>query len=137
MRVLVLGPEAIVALSDPSHAHHRQVLAFYEANRPARRGNKDRRTVVPVSVRIAVGWDRTTSVAGPIDRLNLRDVALDRAGADRAAALRRAVGATPIDAALGAAISAFPDDDVTVLTGEPDAVAALTAGAPVNIQPLV
>ena len=137
MRVLVLGPEAIVALSDPGHPHHRQTLAFYEANRPSQRGNKDRRTVVPVSVRVAVGWDRTTSVAGPIDRLNLRDVVLDRAGADTAADLRRQTGASPIDAAFGAALVGFPGDDVTVLTGDPDGVAVLTAGARVNIQPLV
>jgi hypothetical protein len=136
VRVLVLGPEAIVALSDPGHPHHREVLAFYEANRPARRGNKDRRTVVPVSVRVAVGWDRTTSVAGPIDRLNLRDVVLDRAGADRAADVRRRSGASPIDAALGAALTGFPDDDVTVLTGDPEGVALLVGDAPVNIQAL-
>lgn len=136
MRVLVLGPEAIVALSDPGHPHHRQTLAFYEANRPARRGNKDRRTVVPVSVRVEVGWDRTTSVAGPIDRLNLRDVVLDRASADRAAALRRQAGASAIEAALGAALASFPDDDVTVLTGDPEGVARLTDGATVNIQAL-
>lgn len=136
MRVLVLGPEAIVALSDPSHPHHRRTLAFYEANRPARRGNKDRRTVVPVSVRVEVGWDRTTPVAGPIDRLNLRDVVLDRAGADRAAALRRRAGASAIDAALGAALTGFPGDDVTVITGDPGRVAGLIGAAEINVQAL-
>lgn len=136
MRVLVLGPEAVVALTDPANPNHRQALAFYEANRPVRRGDKDRRTVVAASVRVDVGWDRTTSVAGPIDRLALRDVALDRDGADRAAAIRRRSGASATDAAFGAAILGFPDDDVTVLTGDPEGVVVLTAGAPVNIQAL-
>ncbi|HEX8770078.1 MAG TPA: hypothetical protein VF711_04845, partial [Acidimicrobiales bacterium] len=101
MRILILDNEAVGALRDPHHRHHRQAMAFLEAHRPVRRADKGRRTVVPTAVRVEAGWDRTAPASAFINRLNIIDVSLDKTAADYAAILLTHQNVSIADAHVG------------------------------------
>jgi hypothetical protein len=136
MRTLILHNEAVAALRDPRHQHHRQALAYLEANRAARRADKDRRTVVPTAVRVEAGWDRTDPATAPINRLNVADASLDPAATNTAAALAVAHSVSVADAHIGAVIAACAGDHVSVLTSDPDDMRLVAGAHPVNVLTL-
>lgn len=120
VRHLVVDSEAVSALlstrsSDPKRAE--LVLAIAASNG---------RRVAPTAVRVEAGWRRSDPRAAAANRLVTDDDTLDRAGADRAVALRRAVAAASIvDATVIVAAERLPAGDVVeVLTSDlPDLTA--------------
>lgn len=135
MRTLLLDNEAVAALRDPHHPHHRAAMAAYEANRPARRRDPARRTMVPTAVRVEAGWDRTHPRAAAINRLQIHDVPLDPAAANEAARISAAHRVSVADAHLGAAI-AITSGPVTVLTSDPGDLATVAGDRQVTIVTL-
>jgi len=106
-RTVVLDYEAVQALADPAHHKHRRVLAVVEAvaARNLHRAGAVR-LVVPTCVRVEAGWNRRDSGAAVVNRLRIDDVALDTLAADNAAGIRSSLGASVIDAHLGAVLAA-------------------------------
>ena len=115
---VVLDNEPVQALLDPHHAKHRRALALVEATvaRNLRRAGSQR-LVVPTSVRVEAGWRRRSPRAAAINRLRVTDAVLDRDAADRAAAIRQALGVSVADAHVGAAVSAVAGT-VAVVTSD-------------------
>jgi predicted nucleic acid-binding protein len=105
-RTVILDDEAIQALVDVTHRKHRRTLASIEvvASRNLRKAGSVL-LVVPTAVRVEAGWDRRSS--GPtisLNRLRTDDAPLDRAAADRAAAIRNTLALSVADAHVGAVI---------------------------------
>ncbi|MBK5223221.1 MAG: hypothetical protein JJE52_10160 [Acidimicrobiia bacterium] len=129
MTTVILDNEAVAALRDVHHPHHKRVLAFVEANRPTNRRETGRRTVVPAAVRVEANWDRTSPAAATINRLRIEDVPLDQIGANLAAALHDECDVSVADAHVGATIQRQARaDDVVVITSDPGDV-RLVAGS--------
>lgn len=124
----VLDNEAVQALLDPRHAKHRVALSFVE------RTIAQTRLVVPTSVRVEAGWDRTVPRAAVTNRLEAEDHALDATTANTAARLRSALGVSVADAHLGAVVS-VSDGPVAVITSDTADVATMATftGTPVTI----
>lgn len=136
-RVVVLDNEPISALLRPRSNKHRQVLRFVEAAHPGgwRRGPAVR-VVVPTTVRVEAGWDRTTPASASANRLGIADHVLDGPAADRAASLRAQHGVSPADAHVGAAVHDHAGGNVVVLTSDPDDIAKVTTGTGARVVPL-
>jgi hypothetical protein len=83
--------------------------------------------VVPTTVRIEAGWDRTSRVWTFLNRLRIADIPLDRVQASTAAAIRSETGVSVTDAHLGAVVRSAPAGEVTVVTSDPAGM-RLTAG---------
>ena len=93
-RRLVLDAQGVTVLADPHHARHPEVRALLQAARDKRRkrATKDGYpTLVPTSVRIEAGWDRSAQTWSAMNALSVEDVVLNGVIANRAAALRSAV----------------------------------------------
>lgn len=132
---VVLDNEAVQALANPRHRKHQKALGFVQgiSRRNVRRKTQVR-VVVPTSVRVEAGWDRTHSRAAAINRLHIVDAPLDGAAADRAARIRAALGVSVADAHLGAVLEATPGPHA-VLTSDVDDVRRMSEhlGTPVRI----
>jgi hypothetical protein len=125
---VVLDNEAVQALTDPSHAKHRRVLAHLQAVVDRRRKGRLVTVAVPTAVRVEAGWDRRAPRSAPVNRFPVVDRALDGGQADVAARIHADVRVGVADAHLGAAIRALPPDaHVVVLTSDPGDVGAATA----------
>lgn len=134
MRVLILDNEAVSALRDAHHPHHKRVLGLVEANRPVRRADKDRRTVVPTAVRVEASWDRAEPSAAPVNRLRIQDVELDERAANVAARLHRDHPVSVADAHVGAAIHRAPSTaDICVITSDPTDMSSVAESRKVTI----
>jgi predicted nucleic acid-binding protein len=125
---VILDNEALAAVRDVHHPHHKRVLAFVEANRSVNRKEKARRTVVPTAVRVEANWDRTSPAAATINRFRIEDVALDGAVANLAATIHNDHHVSVADAHIGATIQRQPAaEEIVVITSDPDDV-GLVAG---------
>lgn len=134
MSAVVLDNEAAQALAASSHPKHQRTLSFLEsqATRARRRKGRSSRWV-PTTVRAEAGWDRTDPAAATINRMNIRDHPLDE---DRANAAARSVllhGVSPADAHVGAVVDSIRDEDVVVLTSDPDDIAQVCPPGRVRI----
>lgn len=128
MTTVILDNEAVAALCDAQHPHHRRVLAYVEANRPINRGDRARRTVVPTAVRVEANWNRTTPAAATINRFRIEDITLDGTAANIAAAIHDEHHVSVADAHIGATIRRQPAaEEVVVITSDPGDV-GLVAG---------
>ena len=99
VRHLVLDSEAASVLLSTGNNKKRAAVAKAIAAATGK-------VVVPTTVRVEVGWDRTASNAADANRLvpSDADFPLDAAGADRAAQLRAAVPrVSVVDATVAAA----------------------------------
>lgn len=126
-RVVILDAEMVHALASVRSKKHRQAVALTHADNALRA----RRTVlvVPSTVRVEAGWDRTEQRWAALNRLRVLDHHLDRPSTDVAARLRTEHRVSPADAHIGAVVDARgPDDDVVVVTSDPDDIAKVTAG---------
>lgn len=137
MKLIVLDSEAVDALSSTTSAKHRRALAYIEADR----GNRRRRPaggslVVPSTVRIEAGWDRTRPAAAVINRLGITDHHLTEVSTNVAAGLRRDLSVSPADAHIGAVVAGCRDADVIVITSDPDDIQKVAGTAPVRICPI-
>lgn len=84
------------------------------------------RLLVPTAVRVETGWDRRDPGSAAINHVRADDIPLDRATADRAAALRRALTISVADAHLGVAVEQATRP-VAVLTSNVGDVRRITA----------
>jgi predicted nucleic acid-binding protein len=119
-RALVLDNEPVQALLGPQHPKHRAAMAYLEV--PALRNRRKAGSlsvVVPTTVRVEAGWDRSASRSATANRLPIADDALGTGSADRAAHLRDTLGISPADAHIGAVIQAA-QGDISILTSDVD-----------------
>lgn len=133
MRAVVLDNEAVQALRDDRHPKHRQVLAHLAGIVERRRRGRQVSAIVPTSVRVEAGWDRTQPAAAAINRLRVVDHVLDAATGNVAAAIvDELAGVSVADAHLGAAIRSLPHDEVVVLTSDPGDITRVAGDRPVR-----
>lgn len=133
MRAVVVDNEAVQALRDDSHPKHRQVLAHLAGIVERRRRGRDVSAVVPTSVRVEAGWDRTQPAAAAINRMRVVDHVLDTATANVAAAIADGLADVSVaDAHVGAAIQSLPHDEVVVLTSDPGDITRVAGDRPVR-----
>jgi hypothetical protein len=110
-RAVILDNEPVSALINPSHPKHRRALAIVEAL-TARRPTQ--LPVVPTSVRVEAGWDRTAPRSAIINRLRFTDHSLDPNSANHAASIRVALGISTVDAHLASTLRAIDRPAVLV-----------------------
>ncbi len=132
MRAVVLDNEAVQALRDEHHPKHRQVLAHLAGIVGRRRRGREVSAVVPTSVRVEAGWDRTQPTAAAINRLRVVDHALDPATANVAAAIAGELAVSVADAHVGATVRSLSHDEVVVLTSDPDDITRVAGDRPVR-----
>jgi len=91
--------------------------------------------VVPTSVRVEAGWDRTDASWAFANGLKILDADLNVELANSASAIRRRVGlqVSVVDAHVGAVIQSAVADRVTVITSDPTDIAAVAEGTSVVI----
>jgi len=108
-RTVVLDNEAVQVLLDLHHPKHRRLNAIMEAVVHKRKRHPDAvQVVVPTSVRVEAGWNRTDRRAAGIDRLSIRDHDLGAGAANLAATIRSTLGVSVADAHLGVALQQTP-----------------------------
>lgn len=124
----VFDNEAVQALLDPHHRKHRLALFLAEGvmAQNASASFPPTRLVVPTSVRVEAGWDRTAPRAAVINRLEAEDRSLDAHTANTAARLRSALSVSVADAHLGAVVSGA-EGPVAVITSDTADVAKMAA----------
>ena len=133
MRAVVFDNEAVQALRDDRHPKHRQVLAHLAGIVGRRRRGREVAAVVPTSVRVEAGWDRTQPAAAALNRLRVLDHVLDTTTANVAAAIADGLaGVSVADAHVGAAIRSLPHDEVVALTSDPDDITRVAGDRPVR-----
>ncbi len=71
-QLVILDNEAVLALADPGHRKHRQVVSQAQVVADRKRRAAAIQVVVPTAVRVEAGWDRTSPGVGvsesPSDR---------------------------------------------------------------------
>jgi hypothetical protein len=119
---VVLDNEAVQGLLDPHHPKHRRVVALLtEVNRRNVRRAGRVTVIVPTTVRVEAGWDRTDPAGANANRLaRPRDHILDTVAADRAALLRAAADVSVVDACVAQAAEAAPRPAVIVTSDAQD-----------------
>jgi len=132
VRAVVLDNEAVQALRDEHHPKHRQVLAHLAGIVGRRQRGREVSAVVPTSVRVEAGWDRTQPEAAAINRLRVVDHPLDAAPANVAAAIADELAVSVADAHVGAVLRSLPHDEVVVLTSDPDDITRVAGDRPVR-----
>jgi hypothetical protein len=126
-QLVLLDNEAVQALEQATHPKHRWVVAQAQLVAQRKRQAASIEVVVPTSVRVEAGWDRTASAWAFPNRLRIADMPLDSVHANTAAAIRNQTGVSVADAHLGAVIQSAPADRITVVTSDPDDI-RLVAG---------
>jgi hypothetical protein len=135
VRTIVLDNEAVQALADSTHVKHRTVVAHLAGAVARRRRGTFVDTVVPTTVRVEAGWDRSAPGAAAINRFRLRDHVLDATAANLAASIQGRCGLGPADAHIGAAVRSVSSGDVAVLTSDPsDTAVVCTPSTPQIIR---
>ncbi len=132
-QLVVLDSEAVHALHDPAHRKHRQVVSHVQvvASRKSRAAAIE--TVVPTTVRVEAGWDRTSPEWSFPNRLRIADVPLDTAHGNRAAAVRVHTGVSVADAHLGIVMRLASAAQVTIITSDPRDMRQVAGDADVTI----
>lgn len=132
-QLVLLDNEAIQALASPAHRKHRQALAYVQVIAGRKRRAADIQTVVPTTVRVEAGWDRTSPVWAFLNRLRIIDSPLDPSAASTAAAIRAWSGVSVTDAHIGAVISSAQGAQITVVTSDPADMRRIAQDKPVTI----
>ena len=120
-RTVVLDNEAIQALMDTTHHKHRRVISAVElvAERINRQAGSVR-VVVPTTVRVESAWDRRAPSAAALNRMRIRDAALDGRAADRAALVRSALGVSVADAHIAAVLGSTEGPHAVITSDRKD-----------------
>ncbi len=118
-RLVVLDCEAVQALRDPGHPKHRRVVSQAQLVASRKRRAVAIQVVVPTTVRVEAGWDRTSPAWVFSNRLRIADSALDTASANTAAGIRDRTGVSVADSHIGAVIQSAPQGQITVVTSDP------------------
>ena len=127
MRTIVFDNEAVQALTDSTHAQHRTVVAHLAGAVSRRQRGTVVNAVVPTTVRVEAGWNRTTPGAAAINRFRVHDHALDTPVANLAASIQERSGLGPTDSHIGAMVRSVSSGDVVVLTSDPTDIALVCA----------
>jgi predicted nucleic acid-binding protein len=125
--LVLLDNEAVQALAEPTHPKHRRVLSHAQVVAHRTRRQAPIRVAVPTSVRVEAGWDRTAPASALLNQLRVADIALDTASANIAAAIVARTGVSVADAHLGAVMRAAADDQLTVITSDPNDMRSVAA----------
>lgn len=133
IRLVLLDNEAIQALASPHHAKHQKVLAHMEAVERRKRRAGAISLMVPVSVRVEAGWDRTSARWAFLNRLRITDVPLDAAQANAAAGIREQAKVSVADAHIGATVRLASSAEITVLTSDPADIRRVAGDRPVTV----
>ena len=107
------------------------MTAALEAVAIRRRRGLGARVVVPTSVRVEARWNRSDPRAAAINRLPIHDTPLTTEVANLAAFISAATQVSVADAHI-AAIARSADDEVVVITSDPDDITR--AAAPANVR---
>ena len=132
-RLLVLDNEAVQALASPNHPKNRRVLGYVELVERRKRRAIAISILAPTAVRVAAGWDRSSSQWAFINRLRIVDVVLDAACANKAAAILEQARVSVADAHIGATVQSAPDTNITVITSDPQDIRRIAEGRPVTV----
>lgn len=132
-RLVVLDNEAVQALASPHHPKHPRVLGHIEAVERRKRRAEAISLVVPTAVRVEAGWDRTSAQWAFLNRLRIKDIPLDVAHANTAAAIHEQARVSVADAHIGATVRSTPDADITVITSDPTDIREVAGDCPVVI----
>jgi len=143
LRTVVLDNEAVQSLARVTHHKHRVVLAHLEGVVSRRRRGSVVQAVVPTTVRVEAGWDRTQPEAATLNRFRITDQPLDAQTANTAAALiakqvakqvvAKQVAPSVADAHLGATVQHLVTDEIVVITSDPHDMTAVCSPTPVTI----
>lgn len=135
---MVLDNEAVQALADPRHRKHRQVISHLQVVADRKRGAAKISVVVPTSVRVEAGWDRTAPGWALANQVGITDVPLDAAHANVAAAIRfgTRAGVSVVDAHVGAVVQLSAAQRVTVISSDPTGMKAVAGETAVVIVAL-
>lgn len=131
---IILDSEAVQALADPHHRKHERVARIIQAGDARSRGRLAD-VIVPTSVRVESGWNRTDPAAAFANRLRASDHVLDRRTADVAASIRRHLGVSVADAHIGAVIRERRGP-TRVITSDPGDIRLVAGDAPVIVIPI-
>ncbi len=131
MRTIIFDNEAVQALVEPLHPKHGVVIAHLAAGVLRRRKGSTVEAVVPTTVRVEAGWDRSDPSASGVNRLRVLDAPLDQLTADLAAAIARETRLGVTDAHVGAVARSRPGD-VVILTSDPRDVVMASTPKPVT-----
>jgi hypothetical protein len=137
--VIVLDCEAAQAIADAAHPKHSDALAYAEVVEQRKRKHRPCLIVIPTCVRAEACLDHQDRESTLFNRIGVVDVPLDKATASTAAGIRRALGTqvSVTDAHIGATVlRKFRDDDLAILTSDPDDMALVTQPADVTILKL-
>jgi len=134
VRTVLLDNEAVQSLASITHHKHRGVLAHLEGVVSRRKRGRIVETVVPTSVRVEAGWDRTQPEAAALNRFRITDQRLDAQTANIAANLiARRVATSVADAHIGATVQRLNTGDIVVITSDPQDITAVCSPTAVTI----
>ena len=134
--LMILDNQAVRALHEPTHRQHRQVLSHLQVVASRKQRAAAIQVVVPTSVQVEAGWDRTAPGWVLANRLRIADAPLDSASANLAATIRERTGVSVANAHLGAIIWSTPADHITVLSSDPDDMRRVAGVKPVVVVTL-
>lgn len=132
-RLVVLDNEAVRALRDPAHPKHRQVVSQVQVVASRKRRADAIGVVVPTTVRVEAGWDRTLPTWSFPNQLRITDASLDTASANSAATIRVRTGVSVADAHLGAVMQSASATQITIITSDPRDMRQIAGNADVTI----
>lgn len=134
----MLDNEAVQALASAAHPKHHLVLPYVDVAVRRKRKFVPAAVLVPTSVRVEAGWDRTDPRWAAPNRMEIDDVDLDESQANLATAIRARVGhqVSVVDAHVGAVVQSVTAGRVIVITSDPTDMRAVAEGAPVVVVPI-
>ncbi len=136
MTDLVLDNEAVQALIDASHPKHALVTSHLAAIVTEGKRGRPAGVVVPTSVRVEAGWDRTNPASAAINRFRVADHPLDSRAANEATVIRTQARVSVVDAHVGVAVRHLGEragNHITVLTSDPDDMRRAAGTASVTV----
>lgn len=132
-QMIVLDNEAVTALRDPAHSKHRRVVSHLQIVAGRKHQALQVTAVVPTSIRVEAGWDRTSPVWAFPNRLRITDAPLDWRFANAAAAIHQRTNVSVADAHIGSVVESATADRVVIVTSDPDDMQAVAGTNSVTI----
>ncbi len=132
---VIFDNEAVQALSSPDHPKHNKVVSHVQVVASRKRKAEKVSMVVPTSVRVEAGWNRTDTAWAFANRLGIGDAELDAAHANGASAIRGRIGThiSVVDAHIGSVIQSSTTARISVITSDPDDMKAVAGTKPVVV----
>jgi len=138
-KVILLDNEAAQAIADTTHPKHTDALSYVELAEQRKRKQHTISIVIPTCVRVEACLDHQDPSSAFFNRIGALDISLDKDAASVAAGIRREHGAqiSVTDAHIGATVlKNYANDDVTIITSDPDDMMLVTQPVDVNIEEL-